>query len=173
MRDRKKNRLEEYDYSEPGAYFVTLCVHNRECRFGEIVERGSERAYVQLNENGKIAKECWEELPKHYADCQLDNFEIMPNHVHGIIIVGNRHACSLQMPSRQYQRLPVIVGAYKSAVSKLIRQAGCAAFQWQKSYFDRIIRNDDELNRIREYIKNNPINWEIDQENPGMMLKKP
>jgi REP element-mobilizing transposase RayT len=125
---------------------------------------------MKLNEYGNIAKKTWTDLPAHFATCQLDEFVIMPNHLHGIIRfadagVGNRHACSLQC-KRQHQQLAVVIGSYKSAVSKYICQNGIKKFKWQKSYYDRIIRSNGEINRIREYIRNNPQNWNADQENP-------
>ncbi len=177
MRGRKNTRLTGYDYSSDGAYFVTLCVKNRECLFGEIEGTGIKPDRMKLNQYGRIAFDCWQKLPQHCSNCRLDEFIIMPNHVHGVIFVmefanadnrpvGNRHACSLRI-GRNHQQLPVIVGAYKSAVSKRIRRAGGFEFQWQKSYYDRIIRHDEELNRIREYVAGNPQGWERDRENPA------
>jgi len=101
----------------------------------------------------------------------------MPNHVHGIVIidspVGNRHACSLQ-EGRQYQKLPVVIGSYKSAVTRKINKTH-NEFNWQKSFYDHIIRNDKSLHRIRKYIHYNPLKWEYDQENQNeisFILKK-
>ena len=107
---------------------------------------------------------CLKTLPEHSPDCALDEFIIMPDHVHGIIElknetgetgVGNRHACSLQY--RQYQRIPVIIGAFKSASARLIHGSGYPEFKWQKSYYDRILRRR-ELPGIRRYIRDNPKN---------------
>ncbi len=125
-----------------------------------------------LNECGKIAEKCWIEIPQHIAHIKTDEFIIMPNHIHGIIIiendfVGNRHACSLQNENRQYQKLPVTVGSFKSAVSKLIHQQIQQNFQWQKSYYDHIIRDEKSLFNIREYIIKNPLNWDTDKNNLG------
>ena len=146
-----------YNYSFQGLYFVTINVYNREPAFGEIIN-----GEMMLNEYGKIAIQCWDELPDHIGYCELDKYVVMPDHFHGIVIipapVGNRHACSLQ-ESPQYMKLPVIIGSYKSAVSKLIHMAGRKDFRWQKSYHDRIIRDQNELNAIREYIRQNPERW--------------
>ena len=93
MRNRKLNRLPQYDYSSEGYYFVTVCTKDREERFGEI-----ENGKMVLNEYGKLAKMQWQEMPKHFQSIQLDEYVIMPNHIHGIIIINNvrnRHACSL------------------------------------------------------------------------------
>ncbi len=81
---RKPNRLKQYNYSQPGYYFVTICVHNRVCCFGEII-----KGKMVLNEYGKIIEACWLDLPQHYSNCQLDAFQIMPNHFHGIVILSH------------------------------------------------------------------------------------
>jgi len=110
-------------------------------------------------------------IPEHFEDVRLDEHIIMPNHIHGIVIidsgelVGNRHACSLPK-ARQYQKLPVAIGSYKSAVSREInRIQNKLHFKWQKSFYDHIIRNDKSLYRIRRYIRYNPLKWEYDREN--------
>ena len=161
-------RLRERDYSRPGYYFITIKCDHRDPGFGQITH-----GEMNLNYFGTIADQCWKTLPDHFPDCALDEFIIMPDHVHGIIElknetgvsgdanetgesgVGNRHACSLQY--RQYQRIPVIIGAFKSASARLIHGSGYPEFKWQKSYYDRILRRN-ELPRIREYIRNNPKN---------------
>jgi len=132
MNIRKANRLKDYSYSRNGFYFVTTCAKNRKEYFGEI-----KKGEMVLNDYGEIAEELWLEIPKHFEDVELDEHIIMPNHVHGIIIidsdeepVGNRHACSLQ-EDRQYQKLPVVIGSYKSAVTRKINQTH-NEFNWQK-----------------------------------------
>jgi len=154
---RKPNRYKYYNYSQSGLYFVTICVFDKEPVFGDIID---ER--VILSQFGVIAENCWKDVPVHFPDSQIDEFIIMPNHVHGIIIinnfdnsVGHRHACALQNCDRKHERLPVIIGAYKSSVSKHIHESGYNEFKWQRSYYDRIIRNENELNEIRRYIKYN------------------
>jgi len=165
-RQRKANRLKNYDYSSSGVYFVTICSKNRIEYFGTIVNKK-----MILNKIGGIVKECWEGIPKHFKDIILDKFVIMPNHVHGILIINNvenRHACSLQHVCslrRQNQLLPNVINSFKSASSKLIHQLQLNSFQWQKSFYDHIMRNEKSLNKIKEYVGNNPLNWDNDKEN--------
>ncbi len=164
---RKSIRLKNYDYSQNGYYFVTICTKNREEYFGQINDDE-----MILSQYGKIAKQSWLEIPEHFEDIRVDEHVIMPNHIHGIVIidsgdepVGNRHACSLQ-EERQYQKLPVVIGSYKSSVTRELNQMHDKFhFKWQKSYYDRIIRNDKSLDRIRHYIHYNALKWEYDQEN--------
>jgi REP element-mobilizing transposase RayT len=165
LNQRKPNRLRNYDYSQGGYYFVTICTQSRIEFFGEI-----QNGAMVLNENGKIAEKVWIGIPEHFGNVELDEFVVMPNHIHGIIvvkkdIVGNRHACSLQ--KRQYQTIPVVVGSYKSAVTRNIRKikSSGSGFVWQKSFYDHIIRDGSSLNRIREYVINNSIQWDTDVEN--------
>ena len=162
---RKSLRLKDYDYSQNGYYFVTICTKDGKEYFGKIKDNE-----MILNRVGETAKKKWLEIPEHFEDVRLDEHVIMPNHVHGIVIidsedpVGNRHACSLQ--GRQYQKLPVVIGSYKSAVTHELNQMqNKLHFKWQKSFYDHIIRNDKSLDRIRKYIRYNPLKWEYDQEN--------
>jgi len=125
MKERKKQRLLGFDYSTPGAYFVTICVQGIECRFGEVVD-GS----MALSEDGVTAQHCWLDLPNHYVNCRLDEFVIMPNHVHAIVIIGcgvgnmrnvdvgnglDRSALS-HSETRPFPTLSSIIGLYKSGV---------------------------------------------------------
>ena len=127
-----------------------------------------------LSETGIITEKLWQEIPAHFPFVKMDKFIIMPNHIHGIIIidnndylVGNRHACSSN-EKRRYQKIPVIIGLFKSSVTRKINQVqNNCLFQWQKSYYDHIIRNENSLNDIRNYIMNNPLNWNTDKENPA------
>jgi REP element-mobilizing transposase RayT len=161
MKQRKKNRLENYDYSENAFYFITTCTKNNEHYFGKI-----ENYKMFLNKYGEIVQNCWLEIPEHFEHIFIDEFIVMPNHIHGIIIVdenpavvGNRHACSL-FNQRQYQKIPVIIGSFKSSVTHKINQMQNEfLFQWQKSYYDHIVRNEKSLYDIRRYIIENPILW--------------
>jgi REP element-mobilizing transposase RayT len=145
----------------------------RRSYFGSIVD-----GRMNLSEMGRIANQCWSEIPKHFRNVELDEYKVMPNHVHGIVMitnaVGTRHAVSRRQtasqPTRKFGPLPskslhTIIGSYKSAVTKLIHAKG-SAFGWQSRFHDHIIRNEKELNNIRQYIDNNPAKWEFDQENP-------
>ncbi len=131
-------------------YFVTICAKNRKEYFGEI-----KNEEMVSNVYGEIAEKLWLKIPKHFEDVELDEHIIMPNHVHGIIIidsneepVGNRHACSLQ-EGRQYQKLPVVMGSYKSAVTRKINQI-LNKFNWQKSFYDHIIRNESTFGSLSQ-----------------------
>jgi len=159
---------------------VTVCINDHKCYFGEIAKTQNPilQPEIKLSETGKIAQQCWLEIPKHFSNIELDEFIIMPSHLHGIIaiingdsIVGNGHAYSLHKKP-QYQKLPVIIGSFKSAVTKQINQTYAAnSFSWQKSYYDHIIRNEKSLQKIREYIRNNPAKWEEDIENEEFLQK--
>ncbi len=173
MRERKLNRLSGYDYSTAGSYFITICIKNRECMFGEILD-----GEMKLNESGKITDEQWKWLFQQYNYIRMDEYVIMPNHFHGIIhIVGNgnipMYGTVATVPRgdndrslhRKIKPIPELIGAFKTTSSKLIHRNGNIEFHWQKSYHDRIIRNERELYRIQKYITNNPKNWNRDKEN--------
>jgi len=152
MRERKLQRLQNYDYTREGAYFITTIVKDREHVFGKI-----DNGQMLLNEYGRIVEQQWKWLFGHYDYMKIDEFCVMPDHFHGIIwivdpefSVGNGRDRSLRKP------IPQLVGAFKTTSSKLIHQSGNEHFRWQKSYHDRIIRHEKELYSIREYIKNNP-----------------
>ncbi len=168
---RHSIRLQGYDYSQAGAYFVTVCALNRECLFGEIVDEE-----MELSEFGRVVQSCWDDLPRHYANAELDEFVIMPNHVHGIIVLragidddadpvraGLRPA-----PTTTRRSLFEIVRAFKSFSARRINELRDTQGTpvWQRNYFEHIIRNEDELNRIRKYIIENPSRWAADEENP-------
>lgn len=156
--ERKSPRLKGYDYSIPAYYFVTICTLNRIDLFGEV-----KGPVIMLNECGKILEECWLDLPNHYINCELDYYSIMPNHFHGIIIINERRDGSVTHPNKKIHGLSEIVRGLKTFSSKRINQH-CTEkpFRWQKSFYDRIIRNEKELYKIRRYIQQNSINWEIE-----------
>ncbi len=164
-RQRKSIRLKDYDYSQAGAYFVTSCVKERECLFGQIVDEN-----MILNEYGKIVLSCWNDLPNHYSHVRLDAFQIMPNHVHGIVfIVGaGLKPAPTSGPTTKRHGLPEIVRAFKTFSARGINESRRTPGEpiWQRNYFDRIIRDENELNRILEYIIYNPLKWEEDKDNP-------
>ena len=153
-------RLINWDYKTPWWYFVTINTNNHQEYFGAV-----KNGKVIINDIGKIVNEYWLEIPKHYTSVELDYFVIMPNHIHGIIIINNvetGHAPSLQL---KRPSLGNIVGSYKSAVTKWCNKNEIL-FKWQSRYFERIIRNEPELYKIRKYIKLNPLKWEIEKNNP-------
>ena len=148
-------RLKGYDYSCDGTYFITICTKNREWLFGEIVQ-----SQIKLSEMGKIVSDCWYDLPNHYSNIILDEFIIMPNHIHGIIgIINNPYL-------KHKHGISEFIRAFKSfssrrinelyAVEAGLRPASTATGIWQPRFYDRIIRSYDELKRVRLYIKNNP-----------------
>jgi REP element-mobilizing transposase RayT len=175
---RRSIRLPGYDYGQQGMYFVTICTENRELLFGEIV--GGE---MRLSERARIVDGCWQAIPAHFRHVELDEFQIMPNHIHGILaiaqrsenepsVVGAQHAAPLQRnmisPNIHPGSLAAIIRSFKSAVTSrvnLLRQTPGAPL-WQRNYHEHAIRNENDLHRIREYIQTNPLRWELDRENP-------
>jgi len=167
--ERKQNRLHEYNYSQNGYYFITICTKDREECFGKIIDNK-----MVLNKHGKIIEQNWLEIANHFPFITLDQFVVMPNHVHGILVIENiardRHACPLRP---QYQKLSVVVGSFKSASSKQIHQTGFKHFTWQRSFYDHIIRNEIALQNIHEYINNNPLNWALEKDRNHLANIKP
>ena len=172
----ESTRLKHWDYSSNGTYFITICTKNRERFLGEIV--GGE---MQLSEIGKIVQKYWLEIPDHFSFIVLDNFIIMPNHVHGIVVIDNANnvetrqclvSTSGMKTINRFQNqgkhtISSIIGAYKSICTKTINKIqNKIFFGWQSSFYDHIIRSENELSRIREYIVNNPIKWDSDRNNP-------
>jgi len=170
--ERKNPRMKQWDYSSAGLYFVTICIKNREYVFGDVID-----GRMVLNDLGKLAHESWQEIPIHFPDIEIDQFVIMPNHVHGIVvieniddfIVGDRYICPLQQnPSqkkdikRNVMKLPTIIGTFKAVVTREHNKKELDSFQWQRSFHDHIIRNERELRNIQNYIHFNPDNWRDD-----------
>ena len=166
---RRSIRLQGYDYSREGAYFVNMCTYNRACIFGQIVD-----GEMMINEFGKIIKSVWSDLPRHYPDIKLDVFAIMPNHIHGIIfIVGAGFKPAPTGKNRaKCHPLSEIIRGFKTFSARRINEIRnlSGAHVWQRNYYEHIIRNEGELNRIREYIVNNPARWQFDRENPNRII---
>ncbi len=162
MNIRKPNRAKDHDYSDDGYYFVTICTKNRKKYFGEI-----KNGKMILNKSGLIVKKQWEWLKK-YKYIYLDILKIMPNHLHGILIIDSENVGTgrdLSLQKEKVKSLSELIGAFKTASSKLIHLHSDFNFQWQRSFYDRIIRNENELIKIREYIINNPLKWDLDENN--------
>lgn len=174
---RHSIRLKGYDYSQKGAYFVTIYIHRGRCLFGQI-----QNGYTLLTAYGQAAEKCWFEIPEQFKDVELDKFVIMPNHIHSILFlnVGARFIVpdklGLDKSSPYIGNNPMtlnqitlgkIVRFFKAKTTHKIRNAkNFPRFQWQRNYYEHIIRTEDELNRIREYTLNNPLQWQFDRENP-------
>ena len=159
--NRKRNRLEGYDYSLGGYYFVTICVKERFDFFGRIK---NEKMF--LNEYGKIVSSAWLDLPNHYFNCELDYYVIMPDHVHGIIIIDN--TLKKKNDKSVNYSLSEIIRGFKTFSSKRINEKLKIdkKFRWQKSFYDRIIRSENELYFIRNYIQLSPLKWDIEKNHP-------
>ncbi len=179
-RDRRSVRMVSYDYSAPGAYFITICTSGRANTLGEV--RGG---IARLSAAGKIVEQCWLEIPQRYENVRLDEFVIMPNHFHGVLLLdsvddspphtsaegaGQAQPNSLSYPlvHRRQMLIPRIVGYFKMNSAKRInRLRGTPGERvWQRNYYERVVRSGVELRRIREYIAGNPASWEFDTENP-------
>jgi len=157
---RRSIRLQNYDYTSAGAYFVTICTWRRACLFGSILEGRS-----LLSPRGVVVREEWLRTAEIRRGVQLDNFVIMPNHLHGILVLSGssfthgsvtRAGCTFRRPGS----LGSIVAAFKQAVTIRLRRLGESSRQiWQRNYFERVIRNEAELFRLRRYISENPRRW--------------
>ena len=148
----------DYDYTQLGAYFITIATYKKFEIFGFFEEDG-----VILNNKGKIALDCWKEIPKHFSSAEIDEVIIMPDHIHGIIWINNTFksrdtAC--RVSTERFGKpvrgsIPTIVRSYKSAVTKRIHRIEPQIKVWQSNYYDHIVRNDQDLENIRTYIKYN------------------
>ena len=136
---RKHPRLASYDYSKPNYYFVTICTHEKKCMFG---------TPHRLNWKGKIAEEGLMQIPKHFPSVFVDKFVVMPNHVHGIIVLQDSGA-----------DVPTVVGQYKAFVTKQIRKREPDVQIWQTSFHDHVIRSQEKYEKIWNYIEGNPAKW--------------
>lgn len=189
---RRPTRLKKFDYSSPGAYFVTIVSHNRMNIFGSI-----SNGEVQLSQVGVIVDNTWREIPSHFPLETPDVYIIMPNHFHGILtlhdpveathdsfvtmpnqihgittpvearlVFDSSTLCASPLPAKRHP-LGVIVGSFKSTVTKRVHDAGLYVNKkiWQRNYYDHVIRDEDDYYKICEYIEHNPVNWECDEEN--------
>lgn len=158
---RKKSRLEMFLYKE-GCFFVTINVHNHACIFWEVVEEE-----MKLNEYGKIAKECRYDLPNHYKNCELADIIIMPNHIHAILYIEKINKDFVRNGLKPFpttsHNLSEIIRWFKTFSSRKIHDIWLKNFKRQKSFYDHIIRNEQDLLRVQEYIQNNPYKRENDE----------
>ncbi len=169
---RRSIRLEGYDYSQAGGYFITISTSGRKRLFGNVA--GGE---MQITELGKILQKCWDDIPFHFSNVTTDAFVVMPNHVHGILFihhkeiapVGAQHAAPLPLQGISTNVKPgslgAIVRSFKSAVSRRAEMELYFRNVWQRNYYEHIIRDNADYERIASYILNNPVNWDCDEEN--------
>jgi len=179
---RRSIRLKGYDYSQKGAYFVTICVQNRKFKFGDV-----EYGKTILNKFGEIVKNTWFDLPNHIGNIELDEFVVMPNHIHAIIVIvgaGSKPAQNKISTSNAYttgfERADLESAPTRNfGLSEIVRQLKTFSARrinelrnmpgfpvWQRNYYEHIIRDEEESNATRLYIIENPQNWDIDTENP-------
>ncbi len=155
-------------------YFVTICIHGRECVFGDVVE-----GTVRLNDRGQIAYQEWQKSAEVRDEIELDTFVVMPNHIHGIVIInGAAVGATGRSPGRSGPRkrsLGAFVDGFKSAVTKRINnlRGTPGIVMWQRNYYEHIIRDAESLTRIRQYIVDNPARWDFDRENPRATVPAP
>ena len=188
----ESTRLKEYDYSQPGEYFVTICTDEHKYLLGTVLEED-----VELSPIGRIVKSCWEEIPKHFHNIELDEFVIMPNHIHGILIINdncrdvqsgeqnnnpncrevqsgeidnnpNGRDVQLNVSTRISPKrgtLSVVIRTFKAAVTTECRRNGWYEFRWQPRFYEHIINDEKDSQNIRDYIIDNPTKWFYDSEN--------
>ena len=171
---REKYRIESarkpgWDYTLPGSYFVTICTQGRKPYFGRVAN-----ATVDLSPIGEYVDACWKEVPQHHQHIEIDDFVVMPNHMHAIVIIGGPERLPELRRREKFKRvaelngvrpkansLGSVVGSFKSAVTQWC-EAQQMEFEWQPRFHDRIIRGENSLKAVREYIRNNPTNWRKD-----------
>jgi len=171
---RRSVRLPAYDYAQPGAYFMTICTQNRECVFGRIVD-----GRMILTEPGQMVEAMRRQLPRYHG-VDVDAFVVMPNHIHGIIILvgaGPRACPNMGRPQgvAPTMSLPDVVHRFRSLTTARYQRGvlrdGWLPFPgrlWQRNYHEHVIRDEEDLNRVRQYIIDNPARWEDDAENPDI-----
>jgi REP element-mobilizing transposase RayT len=187
-KQRRSIRLKEYDYRQAGAYFVTIVTQDRSCLFGDVVN-----GKMQLNDAGQMVHAVWDDLPKYYPGVETDIFVVMPNHIHGVIFLVGAGPCACPefggqpqgvAPTinasanlvAQHLSLPDVLHRFKTLTTQRytrgVKKTGWSRFNsrlWQRNYFEHVIRSEDSLNRIRQYIFDNPVRWEFDRDNPAAM----
>jgi putative transposase len=180
---RSSRRLKGYDYSQAGAYFITVCTCNRGCLLGEIADRA-----MRLNDAGRMMQDVWDDIPTHYAGIDTDAFIIMPNHIHAVVVIVGATPCGRPDSNNEGQAqgpapmgnktlsLADVVHRFKTMTTKRytngVKQNGWPAFPgrlWQRNYYEHVIRDEDDLNRIRQYVMDNPACWAEDENNPDFI----
>jgi len=181
---RRSIRLKGYDYSQAGAYFITLCTQDRACLFGKVVN-----GEMRLNDAGRMVLAEWNRLPERFPQVVLDAFVVMPNHVHGILVITDPAPTvgatvgatpTVGATTRVAPTVGNIIGAFKSRVTveyiRGVKTSGWPPFRgrlWQRNYYEHIIRNERALNAIRQYIMENPRRWQMDREKEARSASDP
>jgi len=185
---RRSIRMRGYDYAQEGVYFVTVCAQDRQCLFGEIVD-----GEIRLDDAGRMIERWWFELNHKFSTVETDEFVIMPNHFHGIVVIADVPVgADLRVgpnsesahPTHQGAHigapLPTVVQWFKTMTTneymRGIKTFGWTPFRgrlWQRNYYEHIVRDEDSLNRIRQYILDNPARWAFDHENPAAKTPEP
>jgi putative transposase len=180
IRRRRSLRLKGYDYSMAGAYFVTICAQERACLFGDVTA-----GVMRLNDAGQMVATSWEAIATRFSGVEIDQFVVMPNHLHGILVLPDAREATTKGATTRVAptvgaplvgapaRLGEVVGGFKSLATvgyiNGVKANGWPGFRgrlWQRNYYEHIIRDETALNRVRRYIDENPARWEFDDENP-------
>src|SRR5271155_3295996 len=168
---RRSIRLPDFDYSHPGSYFVTILSHDAKLIFGELI-----LGRMKLSAIGSIVSDCWRDIPIHFPGIELSEFIVMPNHIHGIVRIPARARRAVPLPRHAEKveaygspcagSVPTIVRSFKSAVPLKARKLLGRPDErlWQRNYFERVIRNEREFNKVSRYIAQNPARWEFEQD---------
>jgi len=194
-RDRRRRsiRLKDYDYHHAGAYFVTIVTQDRRCLFGDVVD-----GKMQLNSAGQMIQAVWNDLSTYYRSVVTDAFAVLPNHLHGVIVLVGAGPCACPESGGQPQgvaptktrsayagvarhlSLPDVLHRFKTLTTQRytlgVKENGWVRFHrrlWQRNYFEHVIRDEKSLNRIRQYILDNPARWQFDRENPAVVIPEP
>jgi putative transposase len=173
---RRSLRLKGYDYAQAGAYFITMCTQDRACLFGKVVD-----GTMCLNDAGQLVAILWSDMPVHFPGIDSDVFVVMPNHLHGIIVLSDNTAvvgaplvgAQESAATRAAPTIGKIVGTFKSLFTvqyvEGVKKGRWPEFNrrvWQRNFYEHVIRDESELAQVRRYIDENPLRWELDQENP-------
>jgi REP element-mobilizing transposase RayT len=167
---RRSIRLREHDYAQPGGYFVTICTHDHKCLFGEVVD-----SEMHLNELGEIVDAEWRRTAEIRSEVALDAFVIMPNHMHAVVFIADdpptssADALPRTLRGTGHRSLSALVAGFKAATTRRANALRCRPIVpfWQRNYYERIVRNEQDLERIRRYVTDNPARWHEDGYHPS------
>ena len=159
-RQRRSPRLKDYDYSQNGAYFVTICAQHHECLFGHIVDGD-----IHLNDAGQMIALWWTRIPERFEGVERDQFIVMPNHLHGILVIFDGEQKNALDRMMQWFKT-MTTNAYIRGVKEYAWESFPGKL-WQRSYYDKIIRDERTVGTVRDYILYNPMKWALDENNPA------